>query len=274
VVSRERPGCLHKALGARGPGNKVRRFIFWAHIGDPADLTIDLCQTFLFSLITRGMAAGTVNCYRAALSSWCNWLVRKGYLSENVALSCRAPRIVKAPPIYLTETEQAEVEVWAMALEVAFPVRVALLSGLRVAELGDLTWESMDLEAKMIQVVGKGKKWRPVPMGDELLALIKLLNADGKRRGPVFAGASGLPWSRGKWVHLLDPLRVHVPKVYGWHIFRHTFATRLVQRGCSIAKISKWMGHANIQVTLDYYANLAPENYDDDINLINTKNRR
>ena len=103
----------------------MRRFICWAHIGDPADLTIDLCQTFLFSLITRGMAAGTVNCYRAALFSWCNWLVRKGYLSENVALSCRAPRIVKAPPIYLTETEQAEVEVWAMALEVAFPVRVA-----------------------------------------------------------------------------------------------------------------------------------------------------
>ena len=43
----------------------------------------------------------------------------------------------------------------------------------------------------------------------------------------------------------------------GWHLFRHTFASRLVQAGVPIAKVSAWLGHANISTTM-IYAHLAP----------------
>ncbi len=43
----------------------------------------------------------------------------------------------------------------------------------------------------------------------------------------------------------------------GWHLMRHTFASWLVQAGVPLAKLSAWLGHAQIQTTMRY-AHLAP----------------
>ncbi len=42
-----------------------------------------------------------------------------------------------------------------------------------------------------------------------------------------------------------------------WHVFRHTFASRLVQAGVPLAKVSAWLGHEDIRTRLRY-AHLAP----------------
>jgi len=49
----------------------------------------------------------------------------------------------------------------------------------------------------------------------------------------------------------------------GWHEFRHTFSSRLVQQGISLYKVSKWLGHSDFKTT-QIYAHFAPV-YDNDI---------
>jgi site-specific recombinase XerD len=49
----------------------------------------------------------------------------------------------------------------------------------------------------------------------------------------------------------------------GWHLLRHTFASRAVQAGVTIEKIGGWMGHSSAAATR-IYAHLA-ESYDPDI---------
>ena len=49
----------------------------------------------------------------------------------------------------------------------------------------------------------------------------------------------------------------------GWHLFRHTFATRLVQPGVPVAKVSAWLGHSDIRTGM-MSAHLAP-GHDEDI---------
>jgi len=52
------------------------------------------------------------------------------------------------------------------------------------------------------------------------------------------------------------------------HHLRHTFASHLVQRGCSIYKVSQLLGHLDIKTT-EVYAHLAPEKLHSDLGLLN-----
>lgn len=74
------------------------------------------------------------------------------------------------------------------------------------------------------------------------------------------------------WVEALEPIQKAMPIFQGdsgqrkgrsWHLFRHTFASRLVRAGVPIAKVSAWLGHSDIR-TMMMYAHLAP-GHDEDI---------
>ncbi len=54
------------------------------------------------------------------------------------------------------------------------------------------------------------------------------------------------------------------------HTLRHTFASRLVQAGVSIAKVSKLLGHSSVQTT-EIYAHLAPNEVS--VEAVNVLNR-
>ena len=59
----------------------------------------------------------------------------------------------------------------------------------------------------------------------------------------------------------LDPIRELIPTIAnmpkgntgrGWHIIRHTFATKLARAGVELFKIKEWMGHRSINTTMRY----------------------
>lgn len=57
---------------------------------------------------------------------------------------------------------------------------------------------------------------------------------------------------------------------FSFHSFRHTFASHLVQKGVSLYKVSKLLGHANIRTT-EIYAHLTPETFHDVVRLLDGK---
>lgn len=131
-----------------------------------------------------------------------------------------------------------------------------LLTGLREQELCYLTWKDVDLKRATIKVTGEGKdgfspkdyEERVIPIPPDLLALLKRLP---RKSEWVCPGAKG-----GREAHLLRRLKA-VAKRAGvqqatLHKFRHTYATRLLEKGCDIVTVQHLMGHSDLDTTRQY----------------------
>jgi integrase/recombinase XerC len=132
-------------------------------------------------------------------------------------------------------------------------------SGLRLAELVALDVGDIDLRDRTVRVLGKGRKSRIVPVGRLALAALRawlkeraaLAAADelalfvargGKRLGPRAIQARVDYWARRQGLSL----HVHP------HLFRHSFASHLLESGGELRGVQELLGHADISTTQIY----------------------
>lgn len=129
-----------------------------------------------------------------------------------------------------------------------------LMSGLRKAELENLTWDDIDFTAGLVRVTPK-RDWQPktweardIEVPDELLTILRDLPRRGKM---VFANSAG-----NKYTHSWDDCKdiaekAKVTDAYP-HKFRATFATRLLQNGIDLVTVQKLLGHKDLASTMRY----------------------
>src|SRR5581483_5447921 len=116
----------------------------------------------------------------------------------------------------------------------------------------------VDLDGRLIRVVGKGGKERVVPVGRPAAeALRRYLSRgrpylDRRRRPELFLNARGGALTRaGAFLILrrlaegagLDPQRIHP------HLLRHSFATHLLEGGADLRSVQEMLGHADLSTT-------------------------
>jgi integrase len=230
-----------------------------------------LAERYLADLAARGASAATVRNHASALSVWCKWLVADGVLAANPCKAIRLPRREVRLPIWLTESETEEALRVAERVGVWPAVALDLNTGLRMGELARLRWPDVDWQARMLTVrLSKTGRGRFVPLNDQAMEALRRQRTITGILAHVFPArhtwkggwkwvdqAAGETW----WGELLRPLQEAIPKFRlrpgrsvgrGWHLFRHTFATRLAQAGVSPLKIQRWLGHASIQTTMIY----------------------
>jgi integrase/recombinase XerD len=139
--------------------------------------------------------------------------------------------------------------------------------GLRVSEITGLKISSIDFDQKLLRFIGKGDKERIVPLGDvALLFLNKYIDSargkieKEKKTDYLFLNMRGGRLSRqGLWKILKKyALRAGIEKNLYPHIFRHSFATHLLQRGADLRTVQKLLGHSSISTT-EIYTNLTKE---------------
>ncbi|MEE8324710.1 MAG: site-specific tyrosine recombinase XerD [Candidatus Humimicrobiaceae bacterium] len=139
--------------------------------------------------------------------------------------------------------------------------------GLRVSEITGLKISSIDFDQKLLRFIGKGDKERIVPLGDvALLFLNKYIDSargkieKEKKTDYLFLNMRGDRLSRqGLWKILKKyALRAGIEKNLYPHIFRHSFATHLLQRGADLRTVQKLLGHSSISTT-EIYTNLTKE---------------
>jgi integrase/recombinase XerC len=132
-------------------------------------------------------------------------------------------------------------------------------SGLRLSELVGLDLTSIDLKDRTVQVLGKGRKSRIVPVGrtavqvlkewlKERLALARpdevalFVGRNGHRLGPRAIQARVAFWARRQG------LGMHVHP----HLFRHSFASHLLESSGELRGVQELLGHADIATTQIY----------------------
>lgn len=144
----------------------------------------------------------------------------------------------------------------------------ALNTGLSQEEILKLTWQSVDFFRKtIITTRKKTKKMRTIPINNTVLELLKQRMKVRPISGGeyVFFNGTGNMIDAGK----LKGVFVKTVKDAGissfrFHDLRHTFATRLVQRGVDLYKVSQLLGHKDISTT-QRYAHHCPESLRDGV---------
>jgi integrase/recombinase XerD len=132
-------------------------------------------------------------------------------------------------------------------------------AGLRVGEISNLSTERIDLDSQSVRVNGKGARERLVPIvSDELKAA---LNGYAQVRAPFTPEEGHFFFSQRSGSRLSeDSIRRAVRRMARAagigsvtpHMFRHTFATLLLDRGVDLRVIQKLLGHSSIVTTTIY----------------------
>ncbi|HXX57524.1 MAG TPA: tyrosine-type recombinase/integrase [Thermodesulfovibrionales bacterium] len=125
---------------------------------------------------------------------------------------------------------------------------VALHTGMRRAEILNLTWKDIDFNRRLLTVTrSKNGEKRAIPLSQTLLSSLRGFNRVVDLSGKVF------PVSVRCLRQAYDKVLVKAGlKDCHFHDLRHTFATRLVQNGVDLYKVKELLGHKTIQMTMRY----------------------
>jgi integrase/recombinase XerD len=214
-----------------------------------------------------GLAPASTARLIAAIRSFYKFQRLVGAIAENPAGDLHAPRTFAALPRFLS---LADVDRLLAAPDVTTPnglrdramIEVLYASGLRVSELCGLRLADIRADQGYLQCLGKGRKQRVVPLGDEAAAWVRRYVAEarpallGKRESAwLFVNArGGARLSRiGFWKRLkAHGRRAGLAASLSPHVLRHSFATHLLEHGADLRAIQAMLGHADLSTTQIY----------------------
>jgi integrase/recombinase XerC len=210
-----------------------------------------------------GLAPRSVQRRLSAVRSFFRYLVREKVLTANPALDVRAPKVKRGLPGTLDVDQVGRL----LAIDAREPLEVrdlALMelfysSGLRLAELVALDLGDVDLAEHLVRVTGKGRKTRIVPVGRMAREAIGrwlrergalagpdepalFVGRNGRRLGPRAIQARIAYWARRQGL----PVHVHP------HLFRHSFASHILESSQDLRGVQELLGHADIATTQVY----------------------
>lgn len=227
------------------------------------DLDEQHIRAFSAASYRRGLSARSIQRQLSAARTFFRYLMREKHVSKNPVTSVSAPKGRKILPGNLDADRMARlldipgdgaiVDRDRAILELLYS------SGLRLSELTDLDCPDVDMHEKTVHVTGKGNKDRIVPVGSHALkALARWLRSRADMAG---AGETALFVSnRGTRLsgRSVQARVAHWAKRQGIdtdvypHLFRHSFATHLLESSHDLRGVQELLGHANISTTQVY----------------------
>lgn len=162
--------------------------------------------------------------------------------------------------------------------------KFAFNTGMRLGELLALTWQNIDFDNKMINVslnltvvndysgekvknktiinTTKTDNERLIPLNSIAMEVINIQRAKNIIESPfVFFSKVGTPLIKRNIYRSFNDIlaKANITNPVTFHSFRHSFATRLLERGADIKTVSVLLGHRSIQITLDIYGHVSQD---------------
>jgi site-specific recombinase XerD len=242
-------------------------------IEDPGAATRRDLRAHLSGLAASGLAARSVSRHLSSLRRYYRFAVRTKAAGSDPTTGLYGPRASRRLPRVLSVGEADRI----LASRAPDPdgsdsggrIRAAvdrrdqavleLLygSGLRAGELCGLDLEYVDLSAGLIRVLGKGGKWRQVPINSPTAeALEEWLTAGRPQLAkPDRAGRAVFVGRQGGRLNPRELARIAARRSSGPvnpHAFRHSFATHLLDNGADLRVVQELLGHASVTTSEIY----------------------
>ena len=214
------------------------------------------------------LTIGTQKSWLAAVASFFSWLTRESLVLYNPASDLDLPR--KELRLPRSVLSASEVEAVMNVPDISTPLGIrdrAILevlysTGIRRSELCHLNQGDLDFDRGVLRIEqGKGNKDRYVPIGERAVKWIEKYLVDVRPRlcpalnePALFLNTLGLrmnPNRLGSQIHQIISA-AGIGKQGSCHLFRHTFATLLLENGCDVRYVQEMLGHSKLETTAVY----------------------
>jgi integrase/recombinase XerD len=252
----------------------LAKFSSFLNDKDLSSVTPEEITRFEVSLRVDNLSTGTINRIDSTLRSFFKHLQAEHGIA-NPTLEIASGKSVRRLPKALTITqilamiESAYKESEPITLRDQAMLELLYSSGARVSELiginvNDLsTTATSDGEITTLKLRGKGSKERIVPLGSFATKAIEsycvrirpdLVANAGESTSALFVNARGGRISRqSAWQMVLNSAKAAgVTDHVSPHVFRHSYATHLLDGGADIRVVQELLGHASVTTTQIY----------------------
>lgn len=201
----------------------------------------------------------SVNTELTHLKALFSWAVRLDFITKSPFLGVKMLKVDELKVRFLSKKEVKKLykvikkeknqRAWDL-------VTFYLQTGVRATEIleeGGFTWDSVKKDH--IEIIGKGRKRRRIPLNDTLRAIL-----DSRREERV-----PFPYTYSAVSQSLSRRLFHRAKIpdANLHTLRKTAGARLIQKGVDIYRVSKFLGHSSVKVTEKHYVDLLEVDYQD-----------
>lgn len=233
----------------------------------PFDVSTTQLRNYMLLLAEFGLSTSSRARYLSSIKSFFKFLLDTGRIAADPAEVLDVVVLERKLPVALSVNEVFSI-LNSVDTSSALGIRTRTLfetiyaCGLRVSEVCRLKQVDVIEESEVVRILGKGSKERIVPIGREALQWIgryrnevrPVLYRPGKSADFLFLNARGGPLSRVTvWKLIRSAAReAEIGFDVHPHVFRHSFATHLVEGGADLRAVQEMLGHGNISTTQIY----------------------
>lgn len=261
----------------------LNKYVAWLQthgITKPDDIAKQDVEDYIAALDADGESARSKARRLASIHEFHRFALAQHAVSADVAASVKAPKGASVLPDVLSVDEMSRLLDAAAVGGSTDPVVLrdkALLefmyaTGCRVSEAVGTNLDDIDLEEKVVRLMGKGSKQRLVPLGSYARnSVVVYLNAGRgelerrstakvPERRALFLNKRGKRISRQSVWEIVKTAgeRAGITKPLHPHTLRHSFATHLIQGGADVRTVQELLGHASVTTT-QIYTHVSPE---------------
>ena len=232
------------------------------------------CTEYLLFLDNRNLKKTSVSRRLSSLRTFYKYLVLNNFVDNNPFLLVSSPKKEKKMPKFINysgieeifnipniKTKEGQRE--RVILEILYG------SGIRVSELVNIKIKDIDFSNKTILIFGKGSKERLVSFGEPALDSIKQYINDGRKQYEIeseylIVGKNEDQLTTRRIEQIIGELinKTSIKMNITPHMFRHTFATHLLDNGSDLIAVQELLGHESLAST-EIYTHISNEHLRD-----------
>ena len=250
----------------------ILSFLVWMDEQSCEDINFSKVREYLHFIQKFNYKKTTIARKIASLRTFYKYLYRERKVDSNPAMNLTNPKRPKSLPKFLTPDE---VEQILNNTKIETPsgyrnrtiLELLWATGMRISELSGLNFGDLNLEHNEIRVFGKGSKERIILVTDRAKNFLERYiesardlipkgfpAPDKSEDSPVFINNTGYRLQTRTVRNVINEVveKINLPKHVTPHMFRHSFATHLIENGADLRVVQELLGHASISNTQIY----------------------